>query len=412
MFRALGERNYRLFFAGQVLSNSGTWMQRVAQDWLVLDLSGSSGTALGITTGLQFLPYLLLSLWGGKLADKFDRRRLLMITQALMGLLALVLGLTTLHGSATVYLVYAFAFALGLVSAVDNPTRQAFVHEIVDHKSLHNAISLNSASFNLARLLGPAIAGLMVAAIGSGWVFLVNAVSFGVTIGALMLMRRRELREQVREEGDVRLMDGFRFVRTRPDLVLVVVIIAGVAAFGLNFQITMALIARQEFGLGAAQFGFMSTSLAVGAICGSLMAARRHRATLRAVVVSGIAFGIVTLVIGLSPNYEFMLVMLPLAGGLAMTFTTSTQSFMQIRSEPWVRGRIMGIFTLMLFGGTPFCAALIGVSADMFGARSGLVGGGIGSIVWTVIAVMIYLRHRARTRPDEPAWRASFTRGR
>jgi len=410
MFRALSVRNYRLFLAGQVLSNSGTWMQRVAQDWLVLDLSGSSGTALGITTGLQFLPYLLLSLWGGKLADRFNRRRLLVITQSLMGLLALALGIATLHGNATVHLVYVFAFALGLVAAVDNPARQSFVHEIVDHDSLHNAIALNSVSFNLARLLGPALAGLMVAAIGSGWVFLVNAASFCVTIAALLLIRRRELHAQVREEGTVRLMDGFRFIRPRSDLMLVVVIIAGVAAFAFNFQITMALMARQEFRLGAAQFGLMSTALAVGAISGSLMAARRHRATLRIVVVSALLLGVVTVIVGLSPNYEFMLVTLPFAGGLTMTFTNSAQSFLQIRSDPWVRVRVMGIYTLMIFGGTPIGAPLIGWGADAFGARSGLLGGGLGSLLWTLVAVMIYRRNRRRTRPCDPLLSSAITR--
>jgi MFS family permease len=395
MFRAFGVRNYRLYFGGQVLSNAGTWMQRVAQDWLVLDLSGTSGVALGITTGLQFLPYLLFSLWGGTLADRLDRRRLLVVTQALMGLLALALGIVTLRGEATVGLVYVFAFALGVVSAVDNPARQAFVNEIVPPESLHNAIALNSASFNLARLVGPAIAGLLVALVGSGWVFIINAASFGVTIAALLLMRAAELRVQVREQGRVKLVQGLRYVRARRDLVLVLFLLFGVATFGLNYQLTMALMARQQFEVGAAEFGLMSTALASGAVIGSLMAARRRRATLRLVIVAAVLFGAVEIGVGLSPTYRFMLVALPFAGFTAMTFTTSAQSYLQARSDAWVRGRVMGIYTLMFFGGTPIGAPLIGWSADHLGPRSGLLGGGLGTLMFTGVAVGVYQWRRS-----------------
>ena len=396
MFRALSVRNYRLYFTGQVLSNTGTWMQRVAQDWLVLDLSGTSGVALGITTGLQFLPYLLFSLWGGTLADRFERRRLLVLTQALMGLLALALGVVTITGSATVHLVYVFAFLLGCASAVDNPARQAFVNEIVGPDSLHNAIALNSASFNLARLGGPALAGVMVAVMGSGWVFLLNAASFGVTIAALLLMRTRELFPQVRREGRVRLVQGLHYVRARRDLILVLALAFGVATFGLNYQMTMALMARQQFGLGAEAFGLMSTALAVGALAGSLLAARRTRVGLRLVLAAAFVFGAVEIVVGLSPTYWSMLLMLPFAGVLAMTFTTSSQSFLQTHAEGWVRGRVMGIYTLVFFGGTPIGAPIIGWAADRFGPRSGLIGGGLGTVLWSAVAVLVYWSTRDR----------------
>ncbi len=399
MFRALGVRNYRLYFGGQVLSNAGTWMQRVAQDWLVLDLSGTSGVALGITTGLQFLPYLLFSLWGGTLADRIDRRRLLILTQSLMGLLALGLGVVTLRGQATVGLVYVFAFALGVVSAMDNPARQAFVNEIVPVETLHNAIALNSASFNLARLVGPALAGVLVALVGSGWVFVVNAASFGVTILALLLMRVSELRVLPREQGRVRLVQGVRYVRARLDLVLVLFVLFGVATFGLNYQLTMALMAREQFHVGAAAFGLMSTALAAGAVIGSLLSARRKQATLRLVVVAALAFGAVEIGVGLAPTYAVMLAVLPFAGLLAMTFTTSAQSYLQARSESWVRGRVMGIYTLMFFGGTPIGAPLIGWAADHLGPRSGLIGGGLGTLVFTAAATGIYLRTRDASAP-------------
>ena len=400
MFRALSVRNYRLYFTGQVLSNAGTWMQRVAQDWLVLDLSGSSGIALGITTGLQFLPYLLFSLWGGSLADRFDRRWLLVITQASMGVLALVLGIIALSGDATVHLVYLLAFSLGVAAAIDNPARVAFVNEIVGPESLHNAIALNSASFNLARLGGPALAGVMVAWIGSGWVFIANAASFGVTIVTLLLMRVNELHPQIRQKGAVKLVQGLRYVRARRDLILVLCLLFGVASFGLNFQMTMALMARLQFHLGAAEFGVMSTALACGALLGSLLAARRQRATLKLVAGSAVLFSGVEIVVGFAPTYITMLALLPFAGLLAMTFTTSAQSFLQTESDSWVRGRVMGIYTLVFFGGTPVGAPIIGWAADLFGPRSGLAGGGIGALVWTMIALLIYLKVREKSTPD------------
>ena len=403
MFRALSVRNYRLYFTGQVLSNTGTWMQRVAQDWLVLDLSGTSGVALGITTGLQFLPYLLFSLWGGTLADRFDRRRLIVWTQSAMGLLALVLGAVTLMGSATVHLVYVFAFLLGCASAVDNPARQAFVNEIVGPDDLHNAIALNSASFNLARLGGPALAGVMVAVLGSGWVFILNAASFAVTILALLLMRARELFPQIRRSGAVKLVAGLRYVRVRRELLLVLSLAFGVATFGLNYQITMALMARQQFSLGAEAFGLMSTALALGALAGSLLSARRTSIPLRLVLASAVAFGAVEIVVGVSPTYWSMLLVLPFAGILAMTFTTSAQSFLQTHSEDWVRGRVMGIYTLVFFGGTPIGAPVIGWAADRFGPRSGLVGGGLGTVVWAFLAAAVYWLTRERGSDLPPA---------
>jgi MFS family permease len=403
MFRALTVRNYRLYFFGQVLSNAGTWMQRVAQDWLVLDLSGSSGVALGITTGLQFLPYLLFSLWGGSMADRFDRRRLLIMTQGLMGGLAIVLGVIAIKGFATVELVYVLAFLLGCAAAIDNPARQAFVNEIVGPDSLHNAISLNSASFNLARLAGPALAGVLVALIGSGWVFIVNGATFAVTIGALLLMRTTELFPQIRERGTVRMVEGLRYVRERRDIILVLTLLFGVATFGLNYQLTMALMARLQFHLGAAEFGLMSTALAAGALVGSLLAARRQRATLRLVVGSALTFGIVEVAVGFSPTYAVMLAVLPFAGIMAMTFTTSAQSYLQARSDSWVRGRVMGIFTLVFFGGTPLGAPVIGWSADAFGPRSGLIGGGLLTAVWALVAALLYARTTRRRTMEELA---------
>jgi MFS family permease len=396
MFRALEERNYRLYFGGQVLSNAGTWMQRVAQDWLVLDLSGSSAVALGITTALQFLPFLLFSLWGGTLADRIPRRKLLVITQVAMGLLAILLGVLAIAGLATVAIVYVLAFALGVAAAFDNPARQAFVNEIVGKERLGNAIALNSASFNLARLVGPALAGVLVAVVGSGWVFILNGASFAVTIWALLAMRTSELRPQKRQEGTVRLSQGLRYVGGNPDLVLVLALAFIVATFGLNYQMTMALMARNQFGVGAEAFGIMSTALALGALAGSLLAARRVHIPLRLVVVAALVFGVVEVVNGLAPTYVSMLVLLPFAGLAAMTFTTSAQTYLQSRSEGWVRGRVMGVYTLLFFGGTPLGAPVIGWASEQWGPRIGLIGGGALTFLVSGLAVLVYLRHRRR----------------
>jgi MFS family permease len=374
-----------------VLSNSGTWMQRVAQDWLVLDLSGTSAVALGITTGLQFLPFLLFSLWGGTLADRIDRRRLLIWTQVAAGLLSAALGVLTITGHATVSLVYVMAFLLGCAAAMDNPARQAFVHEIVGQETLPNAIALNSTSFNLARLVGPALAGLMIAAVGSGWVFLLNAASYIIVIATLLLMRVSELHPQVRDTTRAKLADGVQYVRHRRRLKLVLALAFVVATFGLNYQITMALMARQQFHMGAEAFGLMSTSLAFGALCGSLLAARRRHVTLRLVVVAALVFGAIEVVVGFSPTYAAMLFVLPFAGGFAMTFTTSAQSFLQLHSDDWVRGRVMGIYTLLFFGGTPLGAPVIGWAAEHFGPRSGLIGGGLATVLAALLCLVVYV---------------------
>lgn len=403
-FRALGVRNYRLYFSGQLLSNTGTWMQRVAQDWLVLQLTGGSGLALGITTGLQFLPFLLLSLWGGTLADRVSRRRLLILTQTAIGLLAIALGIITLRGDVTVGLVYVFAFTLGVVSSIDNPSRQAFVSEMVTLPDLPNAVALNSASFNLGRLIGPAVSGLLIALIGTGWVFVLNGLSFALTIAALVAMRTGELVPRATRDGVVRLSQGLRYVWHRRDLLLVLALVGFVGTIGFNFQLTLALMAQKQFGLGAAAFGLLSTSLAVGSLCGSLLAARRITVPLRLVVLAALGFAVLEIVVGMSPTYKLMLVMLPIVGVLALTFSNSAQSYLQLRAESWVRGRVMGVYALVFMGGTPLGSPLIGWVADHFGPRWGLIGGGLGTLLATLVCLAIYLRRaRARTEADAAA---------
>jgi MFS family permease len=366
-------------------------MQRVAQDWLVLSLTHGSGAALGITTGLQFLPLLLFGLYGGVIADRFPKRRILMITQAIMGSLALLLGVLALTGTAHVWHIYALAFLLGVATVVDNPTRQTFAAEMVGPADMANAIALNSAIFNTARIVGPAIAGVLIAVIGTGPVFMVNAASFGAVLLSLYLMRDEELyiRPRVpRAKGQLR--EGLRYVRERRDLVMLLIVVFFVAAFGMNFQMTTALMSREVFHSGASSFGLASTMLAFGAVSGSLLSARRKKPRMRLLLVAAALFGVLEIVSGVMPGYGLFLVMLIPTGVALLTFNTTANAVMQLSVPASMRGRLMGLYMLVFAGSSPIGAPLLGWLAEVFGPRSGLVIGGIVSVsaVIVVVAVM------------------------
>jgi MFS family permease len=400
-FRSLTNRNYRIYASGQLAANVGVWMQRVAQDWLVLQLSNGSAVALGVTVGLQFLPIALFSLLGGSLADRMPRRRLLLMTASGMVVLAAALGALVLLQLATVGIVMVMAFALGAVAAIDSPARQAIVSEMVPAADLHNAVALNSASFNLGRVLGPATAGLLVAAVGSGWVFLVNAAGYVAVIAALLLLRPDELAspDPVHREPGV-LRDGLRYVADRPRLVLVMIVAFFVGTFGLNYQLTIALMTTQEFGLGPAQFGLASTVLAVGSLCGSLLAARRGRPPLRLIVVAAGLFGAAAVLAASMPTYRTFLVALPLVGAGALTLITAMQSYLQLHSEPAMRGRVMGLYLLVFMGGTPLGAPLVGWIGETVGPRWAIALGGVVSALAAAGAAWVLLRHeRTRVQP-------------
>ncbi|MQA93270.1 MAG: MFS transporter [Streptosporangiales bacterium] len=402
MFRSLSTRNYRLFATGQVVSNTGTWMQRVAQDWLILELTHGSGVALGVTTGLQFLPLLLFGLWGGALADRYNKRRLLMITQGVMGMLALLLGTLAITGNAQVWHVYLLAFGLGMATVVDNPTRQTFVVEMVGPRDLPNAIALNSAIFNLARVLGPAVAGVLIALIGTGPVFLVNFASFAAVLTGLYLMRPSELyvsERAVREKS--RLREGLAYVGKRKDLVLLLVLVGVVAAFGMNFQMTTALMAREVFHTGAGSFGLASTMLAVGALSGALVAARRHgKPRLKLLIVSSLAFGILETASGLMPTYLSFLMLLVPTGLALLLFNTAANATFQLSVDPAVRGRVMGLYLLIFAGTTPLGAPIVGWLAELFGPRMSLIAGGVISLIGSVVVGLLLARQQQlRLRP-------------
>jgi MFS family permease len=360
-------------------------MQRIGQDWLVLQLSGDSGVALGLITALQFGPTLLLSMYGGVLADRYDKRRVLVITQALMGVLALLLGILVATDAIALWHVFVLAGGLGSVSAIDVPVRQAFVSEMVGPGLLANAVSLNSTIFNGARLVGPALAGLLIGAASgdTSLAFFVNAASFAFTIGALAGMRAAELLPSppvARAAGQLRA--GVAYTWAHPDLVLAMVLAFVVGTFGFNYQVTIALMAREEFQLGAEAFGLLSTTFAVGSLAGALLSTRRSvRPRQRFLVISVVIFGLLTVIAGLMPSYASFAVLLVPTGAAALVFSVANNSFVQLGVDPQMRGRVMALYFMCFMGGTPVGAPLIGVVSEHLGAPWGLILGGAVCVV-------------------------------
>ncbi|SDR85305.1 Predicted arabinose efflux permease, MFS family [Friedmanniella luteola] len=394
MFAALANRNYRVYVSGSFVSNIGTWMQRVAQDWLVLELSGGSGLAVGITTGLQFLPMLLLSPWGGLVADRFDKRLILKLTQAWLALCAALLGVLAITGVAATWHVFLIAFAFGLGTAFDNPARQAFVSEVAGKEHLANAIGLNSATFNAARIVGPAVAGVVIATFGSGWAILSNAVTYTAFIGALVLIDARTLTispPAARAKRQIR--EGLAYVRRRPDLLLVMGTVFFLGTFGLNFQMTSALMAQQEFHKGAQEYGILGTIMAVGSLAGALLAARR-RSTPRGRFVVGmaLAFGVIEIAAGLMPSYLTYAAILPLLGLAALLTLTAANASVQMTVDSRLRGRVMALYMMVLMGGAPIGAPILGWVGEVFGARWTLIGGGALSTLGVLLCVALLAR--------------------
>jgi MFS family permease len=392
-FRSLRGRNYRLWAGGALVSNIGTWMQRTAQDWIVLTmLSDHSATAVGIVMALQFGPQMLLLPVTGLAADRLDRRKLLCCTQAVMGLLALSLGLLTLCGAARLWHVYLFAFLLGCTSAFDAPARQTFVAELVGEEDLPNAVGLNSASFNAARMIGPAAAGLLIAGVGAGWVFLLNAASFVAVIVSLRRLRVADLhRRPLTPRGVSGLADGARYVWARPDLKATLSMLFIFATFGLNFPIYISTMAVGVFHADAGGYGLLSSAMAVGSVSGALLSAGRERPRFTLLVLAAAVFGVGCAGAALMPNQWLFAGVLVVLGVAAQTFNTTTNTLVQLSTEPAMRGRVMAILLALLLGGTPLGAPLIGHVADSFGARWAM---GVGALAGLAVAAMgwVYLR--------------------
>ena len=397
MFRALVEPNYRIYLAGSFVSNIGTWMQRIAQDWLVLELSGGSGLAVGITTGLQFLPMLVLSPYGGLIADRFNKQLILKVTQSWLAVCAAALGVLAVTGLATTEHVYVIAFAFGLGTAFDNPARQSFVSEVAGPDHLPNAIGLNSATFHAARLVGPALAGLMIAAAGSGWAILTNALSYAAFIAALLMLDSRSLRTTPTSPRAKRqIRDGLAYVRSKPNMVLVMCVVFFVGTFGLNFQMTSVLMAQQEFHRSAQAYGLLVTIMAAGSLAGALTAARRSsRPSPRLVVGMAVTFGFVQAVSGLAPSYLAYAAILPVLGLVTLLTLTAANASIQLSVDPLRRGRVMALYITVLMGGTAIGSPILGWVAETMGPRWAVIGGGTATMIG-VLASVALLQIRSR----------------
>ncbi len=389
-FRSLGGYNYRVWACGAFVSNIGTWMQRTAQDWLVLTvLTRHNAAAVGVVTALQFGPQILCLPWTGFAADHFDRRRLVMCTQAAMGALALGLGLLTVTGLVQLWQVYGFAFLLGCVSAFDAPARQSFVSDLVDEVDLSSAIGLNSASFHAARMVGPAAAGLLIGATGTGSVFIINAASFLAVLIALTLLRRDALHNRARvARGAGGLMEGFRYVWARPDLIAVLLMLFLFGTFGLNFGIYISTMAVSVFHADASRYGVLASCMALGSVSGALFAASRERPGMRLLVAAAFIFGVGCALAAMSPRaWVFGLVLIGV-GVAAQTLLTSGNSLVQLTTDPAMRGRVMAIVMAIALGGTPIGSPLVGWVVNAFGARWGMAVGAAGGVAAGVVGLV------------------------
>lgn len=407
MFRSFSTFNYRIWFFGALVSNVGGWMQATAQDWVVLtELTDNDATAMGITMALQFGPPLVLVGATGWVADRFDRRRILLTTQIVLMLLAVGVAVLLLSGVMTLPLMYCFALAFGIANAFDAPARQAFVSDMVSIDDTSNAVALNSASFNMARLLGPAIGGILIVFVGTGWVFAINAVTFLAMIVALLLIRARELAPRAKHRKGVGggLAAGFRYAWGRSDLLVTFVMVFLIGAFGMNFPIfasTMAL----EFGREADGYGLLSSVLAIGSLTGALLAARRERARIRVFVIAAAGFGAVSLISTLMPNYWSYAATLVLTGFMVVTMLTTANGYVQTTTDPAVRGRVLALYMAVIMGSTPVGAPIAGWITDAFGPRAGIAVGGCAGLlaaliglIWMLASGRLHAREDSRFR--------------
>lgn len=400
-FRSLRVRNYRLFFSGQLVSLTGTWMQQIAQDWLVIHLGGRGG-AVGLTVGLQFLPMLLFGMAGGALADRFDKRRILLATQTAAGLLALSMGILVASGAVRLWMVYVLAFLLGCVTAVDHPTRQAFVTELVGPEAVTNAVGLNSAVFNSARIVGPAVAGVVIRAAGLAPAFFANAASYVAVLAALRAMDPAALHRapaQPREPGAIRA--GLRYVWTTPHLRATIALVGAVATFGMNLAVTLPLLARFAFHGDAGTYGLLTSVMAAGSLVGALAAARRTAPSPKLRAVTAAAFGASLIATAAAPNVALAACALVPTGATVILFVTMSNSTLQLRSDPRMRGRVMALYSLVFLGSTPIGGPLTGWLSQQAGPRWGLAANGAAALAAALVALAAGARRPARGQVPE-----------
>ncbi len=393
-WRSFRHRNYQILFPANTVSNIGSWAQRIAQDWLVLELTDNNGTYLGLVTAVQFAPVLFFSLHGGKFADRFNKRKVLILTNLVGGAASLALGVLVMTGLIQLWHVFVLAAILGISTAIDAPVRQSFTTEVVGQSDLPNAVSLNSANFNAGRLVGPAISGGLIAAFGTGPSFIVNGLSYFFVIAALMRLNEKAFFHLDRPKSDGSIREGIAYAKARPDIYVVMLMVFFLATFGLNFQIFNALMATQEFGLGPASFGLMGTFIAIGSLTGAIGSARLERfRNAKFVIKGGIVFSISIMVLSIIPSYSLYILWLPICGFAALTTLVSANSIVQTSTDPAIRGRVMGVYLLIFMGGTPFGSPLIGSATELIGIRPTIaVCGGISLAAST----FIWLRYKNR----------------
>lgn len=410
MFRSLSGVNYRIWAGGAIVSNVGTWMQRTAQDWIVLtQLTHNNAAAVGFVMALQFGPQLLLLPITGWAADHLDRRKLLMATQGAMGTLGLGLGILTVTGVVQLWHVYVFALLLGCVAAFDAPARQTFVSELVTGPNLSNAVALNSASFNMARLIGPAVAGLLVAVVGAGWVFLINAATFGAVLLSLKFLRVEKLyrsERAKRQRGG--LVEGFRYVRRRPDIMVILVMVFLIGTFGLNFPIFISTMSVSVFHAGAGEYGLLSSIMAIGSVAGALMAARRERPRVALLFAGAAFFGFGCALAAVMPSFWLFALALIVIGVSSQTLMTTANGTVQMTTDPQLRGRVMAIYMAIFMGGTPVGAPIVGWVADTFGPRWAMGVGAASGLAAALVGVFYLIKYRS-LRLRFAAWRPHLT---
>ncbi len=379
-FSSLRIRNYRLYYSGQIISNCGTWMQSIAQGWLVLRLT-NSGTALGLITALQSLPVLLFGTWGGVLADRFPKRKLLIITQSIFAILALTLGTLVATGVVRLWMVAVLAFCLGLNNAIDNPTRQSFVVEMVGESELKNAVTLFSSLINLSRIIGPLIAGALITTIGLAPCFIINGLSYLAVVAMLLIMRVSELHPATRlANARGQIVAGLRYVWTTPVLRDILVIMAIIGTLTYEFQVTLPLIAQKTFSGNAANYAALSASLGVGAVVGGLVTASRKKTSFRAVVQAALLFGAAVLVASLMPSLRLTAVMLVGVGFCSITFSAMGNTTLQLTSTPQMRGRVMSLWGIAFLGSTTIGGPIIGFIGQNVGPQAALATGGLAAL--------------------------------
>jgi len=397
-FRALEVRNYRIYAAGAFVSNIGTWMGAIAQNWLVLtELTDHSSQALGLVVGLQFLPFVVLAPFTGMIADRYPKRRILLATQSFMGSLMLLTSILVFTGTIRLWMMFVMAALLGSAMAIDNPARQTIVSEMVPIDTLANAVALNSASFNAGRLIGPGVAGLAIAQWGTGLAFLLNAISFLAVIAALSTLRPGEMLPTPLARGRGAIRDGFAYVKRRRDIQLVMLLVFVFGTFGMNFQITTALMATTVFGKGPTEFGILGSVVAIGSFTGALMSARRGTARLRTLLLALSGFTVASTAAALAPSYVTFAVLLVVLGFTALTALTTANAMVQTRVDPLLRGRVMALYMAIFMGGTPVGAPIIGWIGDVFGARW-TIGIAPVAIGITLIGVAISLMRSENVR--------------